>query len=30
MTACTVRHLPAPDNGVAREGRKGMTEEAQS
>jgi hypothetical protein len=29
MTACTEPHLPAPGNGVAREGQKGMTKEAQ-
>ena len=25
MTACTERHRPAADNGVAGEGQKGMT-----
>jgi len=24
MTACTERHRPAPDNGLAGEGQKGM------
>jgi hypothetical protein len=28
MTACTERHPPAPANGLAGEGRKGMTQEA--
>jgi len=28
MTACTERHTPAPDNGLAGEGRKGMTKVA--
>ena len=30
MTACTERHCPAPGDGVAGEGQKGMPEEAQS
>ena len=30
MTACTERHTPAPSNGLAGEGQKGMTKEAQS
>jgi hypothetical protein len=30
MTACTERQLPAPDNGAAGEGQKGMTKEAES
>jgi hypothetical protein len=29
MTACTERHPAAPDNGLAGEGQKGMTKEAQ-
>jgi hypothetical protein len=29
MTACTERHYPAPHNGVAGEGQKGMAKEAQ-
>jgi hypothetical protein len=29
MTACTERHPAAPNNGIAREGRKGMAKEAQ-
>jgi hypothetical protein len=29
MTACTERHPAAPANGLAGEGRKGMTREAQ-
>jgi hypothetical protein len=29
MTACTDRHYPAPDCGVAGEGQKGMPKEAQ-
>jgi len=28
MTACTERHLAAPNNGRAREGQKGMSREA--
>jgi hypothetical protein len=28
MTDCTERHLAEPDNGLAGEGQKGMTEEA--
>ena len=24
MTACTEQHMPAADNGLAREGQKGM------
>jgi hypothetical protein len=30
MTARTERHPAAPDNGIAGEGRKGMSKEAQS
>ncbi|TDO40589.1 hypothetical protein C8E87_4304 [Paractinoplanes brasiliensis] len=30
MTACTERQLAAADDGLAREGQKGMTMEAQS
>jgi hypothetical protein len=30
MTACTERHPAGADNGVAGEGQKGMTKEAQS
>jgi hypothetical protein len=30
MTDCTERHHAAPDNGIAGEGQKGMTKEAQS
>jgi hypothetical protein len=30
MTDCTERHSAVPDNGVAGEGREGMTKEAQS
>jgi hypothetical protein len=30
MTACTERHSAEADNGIAGEGQKGMTEEAQS
>jgi hypothetical protein len=29
MTACTERHPAAPDDGVAREGQKGMAKGAQ-
>jgi hypothetical protein len=29
MTACTERHFPAPGNGAAGEGQKGMHKEAQ-
>jgi hypothetical protein len=29
MTACTEQHTPAADNGIAREGQKGMHKEAQ-
>jgi hypothetical protein len=29
MTACTERHPPAADNGLAGEGQKGMPEEVQ-
>jgi hypothetical protein len=29
MTACTERHPAAPADGLAREGQKGMTKEAQ-
>jgi len=29
MTACTERHVAAPNNGHAREGQKGMAKEAQ-
>ena len=29
MTACTERHLAALNNGLAREGQKGMPKEAQ-
>ena len=28
MTACTERRLAAPNNGLAREGQKGMAKEA--
>jgi len=27
MTACTERHMPPPDNDLAREGHKGMPKE---
>lgn len=30
MTACTERHLAAPNNGLAGEGQKGMAKEALS
>ena len=30
MTDCTERHPAAPRNGLAGEGREGMTTEAQS
>jgi hypothetical protein len=30
MTACTEQHPPRADNGVTREGQKGMTKGAQS
>jgi hypothetical protein len=30
MTACTERHPAAPSSGLAGEGQKGMTKEAQS
>jgi hypothetical protein len=30
MTDCTERHPAGPDNGLAREGREGMTKKAQS
>jgi uncharacterized OB-fold protein len=30
MTDCTERHTPAPNNGLADEGQKGMTEEART
>jgi hypothetical protein len=30
MTACTERHPGRADNGLAGEGQKGMTQEAQS
>jgi hypothetical protein len=30
MTDCTERHPAAPNNGLAGEGQKGMTKEAQS
>ena len=30
MTACTEPQLAKADDGIAREGQKGMTEEAQS
>jgi hypothetical protein len=30
MTACTERHSAAPGDGLAGEGQKGMTKEAQS
>ena len=30
MTACTERQPAGPDNGLAGEGQKGMTKEAQS
>jgi hypothetical protein len=30
MTACTERQPPAPNNGLAGEGQKGMAEEALS
>jgi hypothetical protein len=29
MTACTERHPAAPIDGIAGEGQKGMTKEAQ-
>jgi hypothetical protein len=29
MTACTERHTPPPDDGLAGEGQKGMTKVAQ-
>jgi len=29
MTACTERHQAAPNGGLAGEGQKGMTKEAQ-
>jgi hypothetical protein len=29
MTACTERHPAEPPNGLAGEGQKGMTKEAQ-
>jgi hypothetical protein len=29
MTACTERHPAAPNNGIAAEGQKGMSKEAQ-
>jgi hypothetical protein len=29
MTDCTERHSPAPGDGLAGEGQKGMPEEAQ-
>jgi hypothetical protein len=29
MTACTEPHVPAPADGAAREGQKGIPEEAQ-
>jgi hypothetical protein len=29
MTACTEQHQGRPPNGIAREGQKGMTKEAQ-
>jgi hypothetical protein len=30
MTACTEQHPGPPSNGLAGEGQKGMTKEAQS
>jgi hypothetical protein len=30
MTDCTEPHPAKPNNGIAREGQKGMTKEAQS
>jgi hypothetical protein len=30
MTACTEPQLAAPDDGLVREGQKGMSEEAQT
>jgi hypothetical protein len=30
MTACTEQHPARADNGIAREGQKGMTKVAQS
>jgi hypothetical protein len=30
MTACTERHPAGPDDGIAGEGQKAMTKEAQS
>jgi hypothetical protein len=30
MTDCTEPHPAKPSNGIAREGQKGMTKEAQS
>jgi hypothetical protein len=30
MTDCTERHPAGPDDGIAGEGKKGMTTEAQS
>jgi hypothetical protein len=30
MTACTERQLPAPGDGLAGEGQKGMTKEVLS
>ena len=30
MTACTEPQLAGPDNGVEREGQKGMSKEAQT
>jgi hypothetical protein len=29
MTDCTERQVAAPDDGLAREGQEGMSEEAQ-
>jgi len=29
MTACTERHTAAPNDGIAREGQKGMAKVAQ-
>jgi hypothetical protein len=29
MTACTEQHMPAANNGIAREGQKGMAKVAQ-
>jgi len=29
MTACTERHLPTAEDGLTREGQKGMPKEAQ-